>query len=91
MKTRAHIILYGKVQNVSFRIGTQKHAILNNLKGWVKNKNDSTVEIIVEGEEENIKKLLGWCSKGPISSYVEDRKVEYSKYKKEFNTFSIRY
>ncbi len=91
MKTRAHIILHGRVQNVSFRIGAQKQAILNSLKGWVKNNSDGTVEIIVEGTEENIKKLLGWCSQGPISADVDDMKIEWLEPTSEFTTFSIRY
>jgi acylphosphatase len=91
VKTRAHITLYGRVQNVSFRIGTQKQAILNSLKGWVKNEGDGTVEIIVEGTEENIKKLLGWCREGPISADVDDMKIEWLEPTNEFTTFSIRY
>ena len=91
MKKRVHVILYGRVQNVFFRFSAKKQAIMNNVNGWVKNDKDGTVEIIAEGNEENIRIFLGWCSRGPLLASVEDKKVEWLDYKDEFTTFSIRY
>ena len=49
-----YIKVYGKVQGVGFRRHTKKYAILNEIKGWVCNKEDGTVEIIAQGLHENM-------------------------------------
>lgn len=91
MKARVHIIPHGRVQGVSFRFNTKIRALMNNLKGYVKNNSDGTVEIISDGEKENIKKLISWCNKGPFMARVDDIEVEWLKYKDEFTTFSVRF
>ncbi|MBW2966619.1 acylphosphatase [Candidatus Woesearchaeota archaeon] len=90
-KKRIHIIISGRVQGVFFRAGTKRQAKILNITGWVKNNPDRTVEIIAEGEETNLKQLISWCSKGPLIARVDDIKIEWQKYKKEFEYFSIRY
>ena len=91
MNSRAHIILHGRVQNVSFRYNTKIKAIINGLKGWVKNNSDGTVEIIADGDKEKIKRFISWCNKGPFMASVEDMEVQWLNYKDEFKTFSVRY
>jgi acylphosphatase len=91
MKSRVHITIYGRVQGVGFRFNTKIKSLMNNIQGWVKNNPDKTVEIIAEGEKENLKKLISFCNKGPFMARVEDIKVEWLKYQEEFTTFSIKY
>lgn len=91
MKKRIHIIVSGRVQGVSFRFGTKRHAKKLDITGYVMNKDDGTVEIIAEGEETNLKELIRWCMKGPFLARVEDIKTEWKEYKGEFEYFSIRY
>ena len=45
----AHIIIYGKVQGVSFRASTQNKASELSIKGWVRNLPNDTVEVHAEG------------------------------------------
>ena len=90
-KQRIHIIIKGDVQGVFFRSETKKHADALNIKGWVRNNSDNSLEIIAEGEEENLKQLLNFCHKGPSSSQVIKIKIEKEEYKKEFDEFSVKY
>ncbi len=90
-KKRVHITVYGRVQNVFFRLGTQKQAGILNLAGWVKNNPDKTVEIIAEGEESDLRKLIDYCRKGPLLSRVDDLDISWEESKEEFEGFSIRY
>ena len=90
-KKRIHIIVSGRVQGVFYRLSTKRKAKILNLTGWVKNLSDGTVEIIVEGEEDNLRKLLAWCRKGPLIARVDDMKTEWKEFKGEFEYFSIRY
>ena len=43
------IRVYGKVQGVGFRLLVKSITISYNCKGWVKNCEDGTVEILVSG------------------------------------------
>ena len=65
------------MQGVSYRHYTQKLAGSLGLKGYVKNKEEGSVEIIVDGDQKEIKKLIEWCGVGPALAKVE--KVEIKK------------
>lgn len=51
---RYFIKVYGRVQGVGFRFNTEYLADQFNLTGWVKNCEDGTVDIEVQGREEDI-------------------------------------
>jgi len=89
-KVRVHLLILGRVQGVAFRYYTQDIAQGLGVKGWVRNCWDSKVEIVVEGEEEKVKKLISWCYQGPASAIVEKIDIEWGKYIGEFNFFGIR-
>ena len=89
-EVRAHLIISGRVQGVSFRYYTQDIAQNLEIKGWIKNCWDGKVEVVMEGEEEKVKKLIDWCYRGPGSAIVEKVGIEWEKYRGEFNSFGIR-
>ena len=62
-----------------------------NLTGWVRNLRNGDVEVIVEGSEAEVKKLIVWCHRGPTSAYVSEVRVEKSDAKGEFNSFSTKF
>jgi len=62
-KVRAHLLISGRVQGVAFRYYTQDIAQSLEIKGWVRNCWDGKVEIVVEGEEEKVKKLISRFSR----------------------------
>jgi acylphosphatase len=88
---RVNIKIYGRVQGVFFRYNTKKVADKLGLKGCVENNPDSTVEVIAEGDDEALNKLINWCRKGPIGAKVENIEVKEETYKKEFKDFSVIY
>ncbi|MCX8170903.1 MAG: carbamoyltransferase HypF [Candidatus Bathyarchaeota archaeon] len=55
---RLKIIVSGIVQGVGFRPFVYRIAVRNNLRGYVRNRGDSCVEIVVDGEEKDIKSFL---------------------------------
>lgn len=57
-KVRKHIFFYGRVQGVGFRYYAVQKANQLGLTGWVKNLNDGSVEMEVEGQEELIDQLI---------------------------------
>ena len=58
IQKRIHIFVTGRVQGVFFRQSTRVMAIKNNVNGWVRNLDDGRVEIIAEGEKQNIDNLV---------------------------------
>lgn len=89
-KVRVHLLISGRVQGVAFRYYAQDIAQSSGVKGWVRNCWDGKVEIVAEGEEEKVKKLISWCYQGPGSAIVEKVGIEWEKYIGEFNSFGIR-
>lgn len=91
MKKRTHLIIHGNVQGVSFRYYTRQQAKQLGITGWVANRPDGTVEVVAEGEETQLQKLIEWCSHGPRSAAVEKVETERLEYKAEFSNFYIKY
>jgi acylphosphatase len=87
---RAHVFVYGKVQRVWFRMHTKDRADELNIKGWVKNLSNGSVEAVFEGDEKNIKKMITWCHSGAPKSEVTKVHVEFSQPKNE-GGFKIKY
>lgn len=57
---RKHIIFYGRVQDVGFRYYSVHKARQLGLAGWVKNLDDGTVEMEVQGREAEIDRLIAF-------------------------------
>ncbi|MBU0567387.1 acylphosphatase [bacterium] len=91
MKTRAHLCVSGRVQGVCFRANTRDWALANNVSGWVRNLLDGRVEAVLEGEEEDVKKVVGLVKKGPASAFVKEVRMNWEDYQGEFKEFEVRY
>jgi acylphosphatase len=71
-----HIVVHGEVQGVFFRQGAQDAAREYGVAGWVRNRDDGTVEMLAEGEDEAVERLVAWAREG--TSQAEERDVEVS-------------
>jgi len=91
MKKQAHILVSGRVQGVNFRAYTQKVARGLGLQGYVRNLLDGRVEIVAEGEEDSLNRLIEWAGRGPSLAEVQDVRVEFSEPTDIFRGFSIQY
>ncbi|MGA1865543.1 MAG: acylphosphatase [bacterium] len=89
--SRAHLLVSGIVQGVFFRSTTRRQAVRLGLTGWVKNKMDGKVEIIVEGEAAAISNFIQWCHEGPPGARVDKVDITWEEYIGEFTSFSIQY
>lgn len=87
--SRAHIVVSGLVQGVFFRANTETKALELGLYGRVRNLKDGTVDIIVEGSQKKIQKLVEWCHDGPPHAHVTDVKMEWQEPSGQFHNFSI--
>lgn len=91
MTRRVHITVSGRVQGVFFRANTQEVAQRLGLVGYVRNLPDGRVEVVAEGDEEALRKLIDWCHEGPSLARVERVEVRWENPTGEFSGFHIRY
>ena len=91
IKQRIRIFVTGKVQGVFFRQALKVTAKKNNVFGWVKNLNDGRVEAVLEGNVENVSRLIEWAHRGPANARVEDVEIINEKFLGEFSKFDVLY
>lgn len=83
------LVVRGRVQGVYFRASAQREARRLGVSGWVKNRNDGSVEILAEGEETAIRELYGWAQKGPSAARVERVETRWRSYTGDHSEFRI--
>lgn len=87
---RAHVVVSGRVQGVSFRWYMQQKAHELGLSGWVRNLWDGRVEAVIEGEEIAVHQILRWCRSGPPMAQVDDVQVTRESPRGDLSGFHIR-
>jgi acylphosphatase len=88
---RVHILVKGLVQGVYFRHYTYETAADLGLTGWVRNLPDGRVEVLCEGTQQGINKLIEWCKIGPPGGHVKGVDITWEDYTGEFSFFEIRH
>ena len=86
---RVRLVIGGRVQGVWFRDSTRRQAIGLGVTGCVKNRYDGAVEVLAEGPEDKVKKLVTWCHHGPSAARVTRVHETPEKWEGEFDSFDI--
>jgi len=87
---RAEIKVSGIVQGVGFRPFIYRIAVENGLVGYVRNRGDAVVEIVVEGKKGDVKHFLNDLKeKNPPLARIHHVTTNYAEDKKEFEKFTI--
>ncbi|MEG9545022.1 acylphosphatase [Mannheimia sp. HC-2023] len=82
--------IYGRVQGVAFRFFTLKEAEKLGVKGYVRNCNDGSVEVVATTDELAMAQLEQWLHKGSPSAKVERVIVNDYNGRETFERFEIR-
>jgi acylphosphatase len=88
---RVRLIISGDVVGVGFRSWVRNQAKTLQLTGLVKNLEDKTVEVVVEGNEQALQKLTDLCKRGPDVAWVEHVDIKWQKATGEFVLFEVLY
>lgn len=88
---RVHLIISGDVQGVGFRAWALRYAQGKPLTGWVKNREDRSVEIVAEGPKAVLEDFAKVCQHGPEVAWVEQIDVQWQEATGEFVTFAVVY
>ena len=67
---RIRAIVSGRVQGVAYRASTCTEANRLGVVGWVKNRDDGSVELEAEGPDDMVAALISWCHQGPPAALV---------------------
>ena len=86
---QVQLFVRGRVQGVYFRASSQREAKRLGLTGWVKNRSDGGVEVLAEGEEDELKELIAWAHRGPSASRVERVDVRWRSFSGDYPDFRI--
>ena len=85
---RADIIITGNVQMVGFRTFLKNLADSLHITGYAKNLEDGSVNVVCEGEGENIAEMIGKIRENsPSFASIVDISVEYADYTGEYVSF----
>lgn len=85
------ILITGKVQDVGFREFLRRESsAIGGLFGYAKNLKDGSIEIIVKGDDEKIKKLMEKCKKGPLLASVKSMDLSDVEIDEDSDSFVVR-
>ncbi|MBI1857815.1 MAG: acylphosphatase [Candidatus Melainabacteria bacterium] len=86
---QVHLIISGTVQGVFYRASCQDVAVKYGLNGYVKNLLNGQVEVVAQGEKEQLEKLVEWCKKGPPHAQVDNVEITWEDVDKTHNAFTV--
>ena len=89
MLVRLHLRIEGKVQGVYFRNNMKLIAAENNVKGWVRNLREGSVEAVLEGKKGDVQQIIEWAHRGPTNAVVTNVTIKEELYKGDFSSFEI--
>jgi acylphosphatase len=87
---RVRLRITGRVQGVGFRYSAFAEACRLGARGWVRNTPDGAVELLAEGDELCLRRLVTWCHAGPPGARVNDVEQRWLPATGEFDDFCIR-
>jgi acylphosphatase len=70
MLVARRLVLSGRVQGVGFRFFAEELARFEGVGGWVSNRPDGTVEVLIEGDRESVDRVEARLRRGPPAARV---------------------
>lgn len=65
------VVVHGRVQGVGYRAWFQRNALALDLRGWVRNLDDGSVEAELHGARDAVFDMLSRATRGPPAARVE--------------------
>jgi acylphosphatase len=89
---RLQAVVHGRVQGVGFRDFVRREAAALGLSGFVRNGDDGrTVEVVAEGDDAALERLLARLREGPGFSRVERVDYTYGEASRALSGFMVEW
>ena len=88
MKKAKRLYVSGTVQGIFYRAFIKENAERIGLKGFVRNLDDGRVEIFIEGNPDEVNKMIELAKKGPKHSVIKGVEEKTEKFQ-SFKQFKI--
>ncbi|HUR45620.1 MAG TPA: acylphosphatase [Candidatus Saccharimonadales bacterium] len=88
-KQQMQILYEGRVQGVGFRYTTKALACGFEVTGTVRNMNDGRVELLAEGEREELEAFLESIRESELGHFIRQEKLTWGEAKNCFRGFEI--
>lgn len=89
MFSEIYCLMKGKVQRVGLRDFIERYACEQGLTGWVLNKDDGSVELLLQGTPDQLKSAIEVLNQGTPLSQVESLSVDWKTPEKLFSEFKV--
>ncbi|MBX7066994.1 MAG: acylphosphatase [Parachlamydiales bacterium] len=85
-----HIFVSGVVQGVGFRAAVKRHALLHNIKGYVRNLPDGRVEICAQGRGDQINQFIHTVQAKPGAGSISAVETKFKPMSETYSSFEVR-
>lgn len=76
MTIRRRLLVSGRVQGVFYRDSCRRKAEEEGIGGSARNLDDGRVEVILEGDDDAVERMMKWCRQGSDAAWVKSVEVE---------------
>ncbi len=88
MKKSIRLYINGLVQGLFFRAFIKENAERLNVKGFCRNLEDGRVEVFLEGDTNEVNKMIELCKQGPKHSQIKSVEEKEEKFQ-GFKVFKV--
>jgi acylphosphatase len=89
MFSEIHCVAKGRVQRVGYRDFVEQYASEHGLFGWVKNLEDGSVALVLQGMPEELKACIEMLNQGSLLAKVEGLSIDWRTPVKLFDEFKV--
>jgi acylphosphatase len=79
----------GRVQGVGYRDFVERYAHEAGLFGWVKNREDGSVEAVIQGTPDALKLCIEQLNRGSLLAKVESLSIDWRTPEKLYDEFQV--
>lgn len=88
MKKSIRLYISGIVQGIFFRNFVKENAERYNVKGFVRNLEDGRIEVFLEGDGDNVNKMIEICKIGPKHCQIKNVEEKEERFQ-DFKNFKV--
>lgn len=88
MKKSVRVYIDGTVQGIFFRGFIKENAERHNVKGFARNLEDGRIEVFLEGNTDDVNKMIELCRTGPKHADIKHIDIKPERFQ-DLKTFKI--